>query len=166
MKCFQKTDHSHWAQSMTMSHNRTKGRKLNKPSFNVRKNLVNSKIQSTFTLPTRKKSEKHTESLLESGHYDGITSFNPYGQRITLEDAVVSFSPIRFCNLIPLTIRNWKPFVGDQKRSAFIMVGYMESNSMMLKSQQPMASNWRRRILNPSWCVSKLCSSETFSSQT
>ena len=73
-----------------MSHNRAKGRKSNKPSFNVRKNLVNSKIQSTFSVPTRKKSEKHAESLLESGHYDGITSFNPHGQRITLEDAVVS----------------------------------------------------------------------------
>ena len=75
---------------MVMSHNRAKGRKSNKPSFNVRKNLVNSKIQSTFSVPTRKKSEKHAESLLESGHYDGITSFNPHGQRITLEDAVVS----------------------------------------------------------------------------
>ena len=96
MKCFQKTDHSHTAHSMAMSHNKAKGRKLtNKPSFNVRKNLVNPKIQSTFTIPTRKKSEKHNESHLESGHYDGITSFNPYGQRITLEDAIVSFPPIR-----------------------------------------------------------------------
>ena len=77
-------------QSVAMSHNRAKGRKSNKPSLNVRKNLVNSKIQSTFSVPTRKKSEKHAESLLESGHYDGITSFNPHGQRITLEDAVVS----------------------------------------------------------------------------
>ena len=76
-----------------------KGRKLNKPTFNVRKNLVNPKIQSTFTVATRKKSKEHPESLLENGHYDGITSFNPYGQSITLEDAIVS----------PYLIRTDKP---------------------------------------------------------
>ena len=75
---------------MVIPHNMAKGRKLNKPSFNVRKTLVNPKIQSTFTVATRKKSKEHPESLLENGHYDGITSFNPYGQSITLEDAIVS----------------------------------------------------------------------------
>ena len=82
---------------MDIPHNMAKGRKLNKPSFNVKKNLVNPKIQPTFTVATntRKKSKEHPESHLENGHYDGITSFNPYGQSITLEDAIVSPNLIR-----------------------------------------------------------------------
>ena len=88
-----------------MSQNRTKGRK-NRPTLNVKKNLVNPKIhQPSFTVPTRKKSEKHSESLLENDHYDGIKSFNPLGQIITLEDAIVSFYLVNQINKIILNRR-------------------------------------------------------------
>ena len=95
-----------------MSNTKPKSKKTsNKPSLNVKKNLVNTK-SLPFSGPGRKKSEKVTENIslleglkcfgfsslsslityfiiLDPGFFDGIKSFNPHGQRITLEDAVV-----------------------------------------------------------------------------
>ena len=136
-----------------MSQNRTKGRK-NRPTFNVKKTLVNPKIhQPSFTVPTRKKSEKHSESVLENDHYDGIKSFNPLGQLITLEDAIVSFYLVNQIIKIIVNPRTWKPFAGDPKRSAFIMDGNMELNSMIRRSQPHMVSSWMKENQSPSSCV-------------
>ena len=103
--------------------------------------------------------------ILDPGFFDGIKSFNPHGQRITLEDAVVrACYKFRFRGCVHIFPRNWKPCAGVPPRFAPPRAGWGDWGSTRLKSPRRTGCTWRRELRSRSWWHFKHCSSSTFSS--
>ena len=103
--------------------------------------------------------------ILDPGFFDGIKSFNPHGQRITLEDAVVrACYKFMFRSCVHIFQRNWKPCAGVLPRFAPHQAGCGDWGSMRPKSPRLTGCTWRRGHPSRSWWLFKHCSSSTFSS--
>lgn len=129
-----------------------------------RKNLLKPKPQAA----TRKKNstENAPESKILQGinlfvlaifqlqhlysdtcRFESITRFNPHGNPITLEEAIVGLIQ-KFSHLIDLFQRISKLSVGDHQRVAYQKVGSRGSSSMSQRRQQLMDSSMRREHQN------------------